>query len=125
MRWAELDEIVIVPAHRARRFADGLDFNPRNRWQCAGEQLVLDFARDGDFVLQALVLVSLLDELVDRTRHIIERFGQNAKLVRPLDGNAMRQVSGLDKLRGFIQIGDRPRNAPRQYNAGSPRHRFD
>ena len=72
MRRAELNEIVVVAAYRARRLANGLDFDAGDRRQGTGKKLVLHFPSDRDFIFQALALVLLFDERADRTRHLIE-----------------------------------------------------
>src|SRR6267143_6995301 len=65
MRRAELDEIVIVAADGTSRFADGFDLHAGHRGQGAGKELVLNFAGDGNLILEALAFVLLFDEPAD------------------------------------------------------------
>src|SRR5258707_2159173 len=67
VRWAKLNQIVIVAANLARCFANRFDLHAGNLRQGSWKQLVLHFARDGDFVFEALALLLLLDERADRT----------------------------------------------------------
>src|SRR5205823_13570548 len=99
MRRTELNEVVVVATHRASRFTNSFDFNPRNRRQRAGEKLVLHFARDGDFILQTLPLVLLFNERADGADHLIKGLAKSAELLHTLDFDAMGEVTDLDKLR--------------------------
>src|SRR5207249_8139039 len=72
VRRAGLNEVVVIATDRARRSANSLDFDSWNRRQGAGKELVLHFAGDGDFILQALALVLFLDQRADRAGHLIK-----------------------------------------------------
>src|SRR5439155_20490230 len=105
MRWAELNEIIVVTADRTCCPANSLNLDSWHRRQGTGEELVLNFASNGNLVLQATALVFLFNELADRTGHPIKGFAQLAQLVAVLDLNAMREVHGLHILRPAVKIG--------------------
>src|SRR5258708_39530029 len=65
MRGAELNEVIVIAADRTRGLANGLNLDTRSRWQSAREKLVLHFASDGNFILQASALVFHFDELAN------------------------------------------------------------
>src|SRR4029077_20077967 len=98
MSRAKLDEIIVVAADRTSGLTNGLDLDARDRRQSARKELILDFARDGNFVFETLALVLLLDEPADGTGHLIEGFAELAELVAALDLHAMREVSHLHVL---------------------------
>src|SRR4029077_8810486 len=82
---AELDEIVVVTADFARRFANGFDLDAGHLRQDSREELVLNFARDGNFVFEALALLLLLNQGADRTDHVVEGFAEDAELIAAFD----------------------------------------
>ena len=90
---AKLNEIVVVAAHAARRAADGFHLDAFHMGQIAWKQLVLHFARDGDFVLQSLQLFLLVDQTADGAGHAVERFSQHAKLILALHEHSMREIA--------------------------------
>src|ERR1700687_165242 len=98
MRWAELNEVIVVAADGTRGLAYGFDFDSRDRWQGARKKLVLNFPGDGNLILKAAALVFLLDKISDRTGHFVERFAQLTQLVALLDLYAMREVHDLHVL---------------------------
>src|SRR5256885_8761594 len=81
MRWAELNEIIVVTADRTCCPANSLNLDSWHRRQGTREELVLNFASNGNLVLQATALVFLFNELADRTGHPIKGFAQLAQLV--------------------------------------------
>src|SRR5258708_26406497 len=125
MRWAELDEVIVVTADGTRGLADGFDLNPRHGWQGTREELALNFPSNGNLILEAPALVFLFNELADRTGHLIEGFSQLTQLVAALDLHAMREVHGLHILGATVEIGNRPGNPPREDNPRHQRSNFD
>src|SRR5260370_38966812 len=104
MRRAELNEVVVIAANGARSFAYSLYFDAGHLWQGSGKELVLHFARDRNFVFQALALLLLFDQAADRAGHQVEGFAEHAELIATLDTHAMRQVACLDILRRAIEF---------------------
>src|SRR5579862_3378396 len=85
------------------------------------KELLLHFTRDGEFVFQALALLLFLDELRDRSSHLIERFAQRAKLIVLMNADAMAEVAAADSQRRVIQIAYRSRNRAGEDYAGDKR----
>ena len=60
------------------------------------KEYLLHFARNGEFVFQALALLLFLNQLRDRRSHLIERFAQRAKLIMLMNADAMAEVAAPD-----------------------------
>jgi hypothetical protein len=89
------------------------------------KELLLHFARDGEFVFQALALLLFLDQLRDGSRHFVKRFAQSAKLIVLMNPNAVAEVAAADSQGCVVQIPNRSRNRAREDNAGDKRAHFE
>ena len=88
-------------------------------------ELLLHFLRDGQFVLQPLLLFLLLDQVLDRLRHRIEGVRQGRQLIMRLHRNAMAEVSAIDVFSGVVELGDRARHRAGQAGPDEQRQQFD
>ena len=63
--------------------------------------------RDGELVLQALLLLLGLQQPLQRAGHAVEGTGELGELVGATDANAVAEITAVDALRGHVEIGDR------------------
>ena len=98
-------KIVVVPAHRAGGTTEPENLQRRQLRDVLRVELGLHFLGDGQFVLQSLLLLLLLDQVLDGCGHGVERVGQRSQLVVRLHRNAMAEVSAIDVFGGVIELG--------------------
>src|SRR5438445_191320 len=82
-------------------------------------------AGDGEFALEAVGALTLFDEIADRTGHLVEGVTEDAELVAMLDAHAMREIAGLDELRGVIKVAHGGGNAAGKHNTDYESGGFD
>src|SRR5258708_24461582 len=117
-RRVQLNEVVVIAADHARRLADRFQLHTRKQRKPLRKQLILHLARDGNFVLQPLVLLLVFDELVDRVGHQVERFAQHTELVAAFNLYAVGKILGLHEQRRLIKAVDGGSDAAGHYHAG-------
>src|SRR5271156_5279672 len=122
---ADLNEIVVIAADRAGRFANRFDLDSRDRWYLPRKELILYFPGDGNFIFESLAAGFFVDQIVDRTSHFIERFAQHSQLVLAVHADAMRKIARLDVARGGVEIVHRGGDAASHHNAGKQRRCFN
>ena len=88
-------------------------------------ELLLHFLRDGQFILQPLLLFLLLDQVLDRLSHRIEGIRQGRQLIMRLHRNAMAEVSAIDVFSGVVELGDRARHRASQAGPDEQCQQFD
>src|SRR2546422_9230605 len=93
------EEIVIIATDRARGAAKPMHFERRQLRNVLREKHRLHFLRDGQLILQSLLRFLLLDQVLDRSSHRIERVGKRGELITRLDRNAMAEIPAIDVLR--------------------------
>ena len=103
-RGSERYEIIVVAAHGASGPANRCELKPRQLRERMWKELLLNLARDGEFVFQALALLLFLNKFRDRRRHFVERFAQSAKLVVLMNADAVAEVAAADSQRGIVQV---------------------
>ena len=101
---AQRQEIVIIPAHDARRAADRLDLHTLHSGFLRREKLSLHLAGNGQFVFQPLELALLVNQCRHGRGHGVERARQSAELIAPPDFYAMAEIAGFDVARGLIKV---------------------
>jgi len=104
VRRVQLNEVVVIglTMRAACRFASKL--HAGNQRNLCGNNLILHFARDRNFVSPAAGAALVFDELVDGVGHQVERFTQHTELVAPFDPLPVEKSPDLNEQRRFVRV---------------------
>src|SRR5438876_2834160 len=119
------EEIVIIATDRARGAAKPMHFERRQLRNVLREKHRLHFLGDGQLILQSLLRFLLLDQVLDRSSHRIERVGKRGELITRLDRNAMAEISAIYMLGRQIKLRDGPRHRAGKARADKERQQLD
>ncbi len=115
------EEVIVVAADDARRAAGAVELQSAGAAAGLREELGLDLVGDLQFALQALFLLLLLDQPLQRLGHGIEGGLQRAKLVFMAHLDAMGEVATVDVFGRLVEVGDRISDGAGQTYADDPR----
>ena len=116
LRVRDMEEVVVVACHLARRFAERHDRRPGTLSGLDG-RLCLNLTGSEHLLLHPRLVGVLLEELGHLAGHDVERFGQLAELVARADRNLVHEVPIPQVLGPGEQIVDRAGNLSRQHES--------
>ena len=121
----DFEEVVVVPAHFARRLAEIRDAEAVDRRRLDRQQRLLNLARDAQLVVEPLLLALDVQQVLDARAHAVERLGEIAQLVARRDVDAVREVALLDPLRAREELVHGGRDHTRERRAHEERRALD
>src|SRR5208282_4221101 len=102
--FAQLEEVVIIAADRARGLADSIKRQAWNFRRRPGKQLCLDLARNLELALETKFLFGFPQQALHRGGHAVKSFPQRADLVICRNPDAVREITFLHSLRSVIKL---------------------